>query len=102
MNINPTWKDGGFWTASTSAKGIQELEFGKYQSNHWASPIMCLHKGLTQHWSSETKPISPDLSISILYSVNRHLMSPDSTLCPILSTGNTEMNQVVPEGVLVR
>lgn len=24
-----TLKDGGFWTASTSAKGIQELEFGK-------------------------------------------------------------------------
>lgn len=35
MNINPTLKDGGFWTASTSAKGIQELEFGKYQPNYW-------------------------------------------------------------------
>lgn len=68
MNINTTLKDGDFRTASTSAKGIWELEFVN------ASPatglyLLCVYTRMTLSALKlrETKLSFPDLSISITF-----------------------------------
>ena len=76
--MNPTLKDGGFWTASTSAKGVEE--FAKYQPNYWAASVnVC--KDDTQHGSSERQSL-PSL-ICLFYSVNKRVLNTSSTMSPI-------------------